>query len=333
MLTQGRVRRLPRRPEGVHRTRSVLVASSTASCQALEPPFVFVGDPDFPAAWTRRDAVQVDGGSSRATRSPGCPGAPVSPRAAPASILDSHDPTALEPGDVLVAPITDPSWTPLFVPAVCGRGRRRCPAEPRHHREPRARHPVRRLRHRGDEGDPRRCAGAGRRLDRNGHGPLMSERATERWSADTLPSEKYSIYTRANAGEVMPDPVSPLSSTMGLVSAGDLGWPRRIREGRVVLLRRVRSGSARHRRRLRWLPVPQHVDDAHLRVAHAGSLARDRRLPVLRRHAGHHAVRRRGASRRRERARDAASAEATSTSCSLETTFPSCGPIVIRSTV
>ena len=83
---------------------------------------------------------------------------------------------------------------------------------------------------------------------------------------------------------------------------------RRIREGRVVLLRRVRSGSARHSRRLRWLPVPQHVDDAHLRVAHARSLARDRRLPVLRRHAGHHPVRRRGASRRRERARHAASA-------------------------
>jgi pyruvate,water dikinase len=33
-------------------------------------------------------------------------------------VLDSHDPTALEPGDVLVAPITDPSWTPLFVPAA-----------------------------------------------------------------------------------------------------------------------------------------------------------------------------------------------------------------------
>ena len=32
-------------------------------------------------------------------------------------VLDSHDPTALEPGDVLVAPLTDPSWTPLFVPA------------------------------------------------------------------------------------------------------------------------------------------------------------------------------------------------------------------------
>ncbi len=33
-------------------------------------------------------------------------------------MLDSHDPTALEPGDVLVAPLTDPSWTPLFVPAA-----------------------------------------------------------------------------------------------------------------------------------------------------------------------------------------------------------------------
>jgi pyruvate,water dikinase len=33
-------------------------------------------------------------------------------------ILDPNDPTALGPGDVLVAPITDPSWTPLFVPAA-----------------------------------------------------------------------------------------------------------------------------------------------------------------------------------------------------------------------
>jgi pyruvate,water dikinase len=33
-------------------------------------------------------------------------------------ILDPNDPLALEPGDVLIAPITDPSWTPLFVPAA-----------------------------------------------------------------------------------------------------------------------------------------------------------------------------------------------------------------------
>ena len=32
-------------------------------------------------------------------------------------MLDPSDPAALEPGDVLVAPVTDPAWTPLFVPA------------------------------------------------------------------------------------------------------------------------------------------------------------------------------------------------------------------------
>jgi rifampicin phosphotransferase len=33
-------------------------------------------------------------------------------------VLDAADPMALEPGDVLVAPQTDPAWVPLFVPAV-----------------------------------------------------------------------------------------------------------------------------------------------------------------------------------------------------------------------
>jgi rifampicin phosphotransferase len=46
---------------------------------------------------------------------PGCPGV-AEGRAR--VVLDSNDPTALDPGDVLVAPITDPSWTPLFVPAA-----------------------------------------------------------------------------------------------------------------------------------------------------------------------------------------------------------------------
>jgi rifampicin phosphotransferase len=32
-------------------------------------------------------------------------------------LTDPGDPSALEPGDVLVAEATDPSWTPLFVPA------------------------------------------------------------------------------------------------------------------------------------------------------------------------------------------------------------------------
>jgi pyruvate,water dikinase len=33
-------------------------------------------------------------------------------------VVDANDAAALEPGDVLVAPQTDPSWTPLFVLAA-----------------------------------------------------------------------------------------------------------------------------------------------------------------------------------------------------------------------
>jgi pyruvate,water dikinase len=32
-------------------------------------------------------------------------------------VLDPGDPMALDPGDILVAPHTDPAWTPLFVTA------------------------------------------------------------------------------------------------------------------------------------------------------------------------------------------------------------------------
>ena len=32
-------------------------------------------------------------------------------------VTDPGDPQGLQPGDVLVAPLTDPTWTPLFVPA------------------------------------------------------------------------------------------------------------------------------------------------------------------------------------------------------------------------
>jgi pyruvate,water dikinase len=33
-------------------------------------------------------------------------------------VLDPGDPRGLEPGEILVAPVTDPAWTPLFVPAA-----------------------------------------------------------------------------------------------------------------------------------------------------------------------------------------------------------------------
>ncbi len=83
----------------------------------LEPPFVFVGRTDGPATWARRDAEAVNRlavGDVLAGMA-GCPG---SAEGIARVVLDSNDPSALEPGDILVAPITDPSWTPLFVPAA-----------------------------------------------------------------------------------------------------------------------------------------------------------------------------------------------------------------------
>ena len=85
--------------------------------QQLEPPFVFVGHAEGPDGWARRDAANVERMSigDTLTGFPGCPGVAEGTARV---ILDSNDPSALQPGDVLIAPITDPSWTPLFVPAA-----------------------------------------------------------------------------------------------------------------------------------------------------------------------------------------------------------------------
>jgi rifampicin phosphotransferase len=85
--------------------------------QELVPPFVFVGRTDGPDTWQRRDAPaeQMLACGDTLVGMPGCPG---SAEGIARVVLDSNDPTALQPGDVLIAPITDPSWTPLFVPAA-----------------------------------------------------------------------------------------------------------------------------------------------------------------------------------------------------------------------
>ncbi len=85
--------------------------------EQLEPPFVFVGRTDGPDTWPRRDAASANmlaAGDVLAGMS-GCPG---QAEGIARVVLDPNDPFALEPGDILIAPITDPSWTPLFVPAA-----------------------------------------------------------------------------------------------------------------------------------------------------------------------------------------------------------------------
>lgn len=83
---------------------------------ARQEPFVIVGDPPALSQWQRRGAAELPTLTPGETLEglPGCPGVA---RGRARVVLDSSDPTALAPGDVLVAPLTDPSWTPLFVSA------------------------------------------------------------------------------------------------------------------------------------------------------------------------------------------------------------------------
>ena len=81
-----------------------------------EPPFIINATVPAFETWALRDentTTPVAVGEVL-TGIGGCPGVA---RGRARVILDPSDPSALLPGDVLVAPITDPAWTPLFVPA------------------------------------------------------------------------------------------------------------------------------------------------------------------------------------------------------------------------
>ncbi|HKY13428.1 MAG TPA: hypothetical protein VJM33_00790 [Microthrixaceae bacterium] len=78
---------------------------------AVVPPFAFEGRLPDPRTWRRRDA--------KPNASAGGPlvGIGVSPgvgRGRVRIVTDPADPRGIEPGEVLVAPLTDPAWTPLF---------------------------------------------------------------------------------------------------------------------------------------------------------------------------------------------------------------------------
>src|SRR3954471_111925 len=67
-------------------------------------------------------------------------------------------------------------------------------------------------------------------------GGTRMSRLDQPWVVDNAPSERFRIYTRANGGEVFPDPVTPLSWTIAGASQGEPGW-------RDAL---VRFGAATH---------------------------------------------------------------------------------------
>ena len=91
-------------------------AADYATLFELEPPFIIAGAVPPLSTWARRDRPvdQVPAGTTLA----GIPGCPGRAQGRARIILDPAGAHELQPGDVLVAPITDPAWTPLFVPAA-----------------------------------------------------------------------------------------------------------------------------------------------------------------------------------------------------------------------
>ena len=235
-----RARSRPPSASGGPTTRSSAGSSRPSCSSASRPPLA-----TWPARSTHGQAL---GAGDTLAGLPGCPGAV---EGVARVMLDPSDPTALEPGDVLVAPITDPSWTPLFVPAaavVVDVGALQS-------------HAVIVSRELGipcvvsatgaTKAHPRRRAGAGRRRGRHRHGPGSLTSRPERGGASRGPLDRRHRPEREVpaplAGERRRGDARP--RVAALVELG----PRR--PGRVGLARTPTCG--RHLRHARVRPRPQ----------------------------------------------------------------------------
>jgi pyruvate,water dikinase len=84
--------------------------------QERVPPFWFDGSIPDPDSWELRDDPSHGARFVGTLHGIGvCGGVAAGPARV---ILDPADPRDLQPGDILVAPITDPAWTPLFLSAA-----------------------------------------------------------------------------------------------------------------------------------------------------------------------------------------------------------------------
>jgi pyruvate,water dikinase len=115
MLRQHELRDSVDHPE---RYRAVLEEREAlfAEVAALQEPFIVYREKPDMSTYRRRGegAVELASVGDVIQGVPGCSGKATG---IARIVTDAHDPSSLEPGDVLVAPSTDPSWTPLFVPA------------------------------------------------------------------------------------------------------------------------------------------------------------------------------------------------------------------------
>ena len=83
------------------------------------PPFIFEENLPDPSLWPLRKEVNPKEFSALMVGDTlqgfgGCPGVT---EGIARIVIDPSTPGSLGTGDILIAPLTDPSWTPLFVPA------------------------------------------------------------------------------------------------------------------------------------------------------------------------------------------------------------------------
>ena len=86
---------------------------------AVEPPFFIEGQAEVPSI-ERLEAAAAETTEAAAVGDTltGDAGSSGVAQGRVRVVLDPADATDLEPGEVLVAPLTDPAWTPLFMPAA-----------------------------------------------------------------------------------------------------------------------------------------------------------------------------------------------------------------------
>ena len=84
--------------------------------QARVPPFWFEGTLPPPSTWAMRNATAATTSGTRRLTGLGVCAGVATGRAR--IVTNPAEPGALGPGDILVAPLTDPAWTPLFLAAA-----------------------------------------------------------------------------------------------------------------------------------------------------------------------------------------------------------------------
>jgi pyruvate,water dikinase len=97
-----------------------VIAERSRAAEALAeriPPFLFEGEIAPIETWSKRTAErQARGGKGDILE--GIGGSPGRVVGIARIVMDTSNPDIINPGDILVAPITDPSWTPLFLAAA-----------------------------------------------------------------------------------------------------------------------------------------------------------------------------------------------------------------------